>query len=308
MKNYIKNYLIFVILISVLIAPSFALASWYNPFSWHIWSDIWTYIFQKPTPTTQQTTPTACTQEAKLCSDGSFVGRTGPKCEFAPCPTTPDPTADWKTYKNEKYGFEMKYPSDFKISDTYDFLHTGNPTFLLKDKKSELFSWSINVESSATMKCSSYVKPGQNRVITDITVGEIKVKKIQIFSYPADGGPYTSTIICLEKGDSTYLLSCNHSGEPKDYDYTLFNKMLSTFKFINITIEQSCINSGGKISTIQCCFPQALNFPERCGASVCSRPPQWNADQECKTEIKVCDCEEGKCFDGYKCVPLTPPQ
>jgi hypothetical protein len=29
---------------------------------------------------------TACTQEAKLCPDGSSVGRTGPNCEFAPCP------------------------------------------------------------------------------------------------------------------------------------------------------------------------------------------------------------------------------
>lgn len=28
----------------------------------------------------------ACTQEAKLCPDGSAVGRTGPNCEFAPCP------------------------------------------------------------------------------------------------------------------------------------------------------------------------------------------------------------------------------
>ncbi len=28
-----------------------------------------------------------CTQEAKQCPDGSFVGRTGPKCEFAACPT-----------------------------------------------------------------------------------------------------------------------------------------------------------------------------------------------------------------------------
>lgn len=26
-----------------------------------------------------------CTQEAKLCSDGSYVGRSGPKCEFASC-------------------------------------------------------------------------------------------------------------------------------------------------------------------------------------------------------------------------------
>ncbi len=27
-----------------------------------------------------------CTQEAKLCPDGSYVGRTGPNCEFAACP------------------------------------------------------------------------------------------------------------------------------------------------------------------------------------------------------------------------------
>ncbi len=29
---------------------------------------------------------TFCTQEAKLCSDGSYVGRSGPMCEFAACP------------------------------------------------------------------------------------------------------------------------------------------------------------------------------------------------------------------------------
>lgn len=34
-----------------------------------------------------QRTPVACTLEAKLCPDGSAVGRIGPSCEFAPCPT-----------------------------------------------------------------------------------------------------------------------------------------------------------------------------------------------------------------------------
>lgn len=28
-----------------------------------------------------------CTQEAKQCPDGSYVGRTGPRCEFTPCPS-----------------------------------------------------------------------------------------------------------------------------------------------------------------------------------------------------------------------------
>jgi hypothetical protein len=30
--------------------------------------------------------PVFCTQEAKLCPDGSYVGRIGPNCEFAVCP------------------------------------------------------------------------------------------------------------------------------------------------------------------------------------------------------------------------------
>ena len=31
-----------------------------------------------------------CTMDAKLCPDGSYVGRTGPKCEFTTCPSAND--------------------------------------------------------------------------------------------------------------------------------------------------------------------------------------------------------------------------
>jgi hypothetical protein len=40
--------------------------------------------FQSTAPVKRQ--PVACTQEAKQCPDGSYVGRTGPNCEFAACP------------------------------------------------------------------------------------------------------------------------------------------------------------------------------------------------------------------------------
>lgn len=30
---------------------------------------------------------------------------------------TPDPTANWKTYRNDKYGFEFKYPEDYSLAD-----------------------------------------------------------------------------------------------------------------------------------------------------------------------------------------------
>ncbi|MEK7203532.1 MAG: hypothetical protein AAB627_00435 [Patescibacteria group bacterium] len=51
-----------------------------------------------PQPTLTPTVPVVCTREVKLCPDGSTVGRTGPNCEFAPCPTptsisTPTPKA-----------------------------------------------------------------------------------------------------------------------------------------------------------------------------------------------------------------------
>ena len=41
------------------------------------------FVWQKYS---NEPSPVACTLEAKLCPDGSYVGRTGPNCEFAECP------------------------------------------------------------------------------------------------------------------------------------------------------------------------------------------------------------------------------
>lgn len=40
-----------------------------------------------------------------------------PIVQTSPAPT-PDPTADWKTYKNEKYGFQIKYHPDLNPKET----------------------------------------------------------------------------------------------------------------------------------------------------------------------------------------------
>ncbi len=55
-----------------------------------------TPVAEVPTPT-----PQACTQEAKICPDGSSVGRTGPQCDFAECPTVPSTLAP-KVALNQK--------------------------------------------------------------------------------------------------------------------------------------------------------------------------------------------------------------
>jgi hypothetical protein len=74
-----------------------------------------------------------CTMEAKVCPDGSSVGRSGPNCEFSLCPaskTTPTPVSDetvsWKTFSNNQYS--IKYPSDFTFNSEADSTRILSPT------------------------------------------------------------------------------------------------------------------------------------------------------------------------------------
>lgn len=78
-----------------------------------------------------------CTNEAKICPEGSAVGRTSPSCEFAACPNAnsnanvslnvnastntnaSDPTAGWKTYTNTVVGYSVKYPTNWVVKEVY---------------------------------------------------------------------------------------------------------------------------------------------------------------------------------------------
>lgn len=40
----------------------------------------------------------ACTMDAKMCPDGSYVGRVAPNCQFAACPTSTSTKPNGGTY------------------------------------------------------------------------------------------------------------------------------------------------------------------------------------------------------------------
>ena len=61
--------------VKVIIFIGVALAGFAGYFAYSAWQ-----------PDTWHLEPTTCTQEAKLCPDGSSVERTSPSCNFAPCP------------------------------------------------------------------------------------------------------------------------------------------------------------------------------------------------------------------------------
>lgn len=49
-------------------------------------SDIPPVIPTQPQINDDDMQPAACTSEAMICPDGTYVGRVGPNCEFSPCP------------------------------------------------------------------------------------------------------------------------------------------------------------------------------------------------------------------------------
>lgn len=61
----------------------------------------------------------ACTMEAKLCPDGSYVGRTGPLCEFAQC-SGENAESGWITYSDTIQGITFRYPKEL----TTAYIHT----------------------------------------------------------------------------------------------------------------------------------------------------------------------------------------
>jgi hypothetical protein len=61
----------------------------------------WTYY--------QQPKPVVCTQDAKVCPDGSSVGRVLPDCDFKECPSITH--TGWLTSTDAKTGLSFQYPS-----------------------------------------------------------------------------------------------------------------------------------------------------------------------------------------------------
>lgn len=83
---------------------------------------VWVLIYKSKTFSLNlnQNTQRACTLEAKICPDGSSVGRSGPNCEFTECLTASSEANEighWKVYKDDKRGFSFEYPPNWKPAE-----------------------------------------------------------------------------------------------------------------------------------------------------------------------------------------------
>ncbi|TSC90196.1 MAG: Uncharacterized protein G01um10145_300 [Microgenomates group bacterium Gr01-1014_5] len=173
-----------------------------------------------------------CTQDALQCPDGSYVGRTGPNCEFV-CPG--NETDKWKTYTDEVLGYSLKYPSDILVR--YVCEQEG---FILSRRSRVQTEDVVNMASCA--RDSKYdveitisekpVKPKSDEVytVTETEVGVDGVKAKRFTSVLKEGalGPYEERFITVHIPKRGIVYQLHWGWDEKE---EVFDRVLATFKF-----------------------------------------------------------------------------
>ncbi|MBI3379331.1 hypothetical protein HY029_01090 [Candidatus Gottesmanbacteria bacterium] len=197
-----------------------------------------------------QLTGKACTQEAKLCPDGSSVSRTGINCEFAPCPQititsspTPDLMANWKTYSNSKLNFSAKYPPKWFITEYQAGIGIGQNSLgsiALYDSLATQMKSSDKAIFISVAKINKNWSLDQWAKETKETLGlTTKIRDEYIDSIPA---LRVSGEFDFPKGNSKVIYVFTKKNEMGWIIYTIpksgspipeFDQILSTFKFLD---------------------------------------------------------------------------
>lgn len=138
------------------------------------------YVYHQP-PTTNSNFPqqTACTLEAKLCPDGSYVGRTGPHCEFSPCPgpiSVPAPIPQ-PTPIPGPVGKDCSGPSDTRCGPGYQCIQRCGPPVVMENSPPPGYYCETNAQAKLPRNCPICL--ASNSMIATPN-GDVKVTKIKV--------------------------------------------------------------------------------------------------------------------------------
>lgn len=174
-----------------------------------------------------------CTMEAKQCPDGSYVGRTGPNCEFTACPVAieePTVQSGWKSYTVNDLGLTFSAPSDLTVTYETQRNDKGEPdvtTLYVQNGSANpktyyqlygLYQWNMPNSENTLAKLSGDLQPGATQTT--------------ISSYPAISGQIKGqrnrfvTYILLKDGKFGLF-----TAEPTEANRLLSEQIMKTFHF-----------------------------------------------------------------------------
>lgn len=128
--------------------------------------------------------PVFCTLDAKICPDGSYVGRVPPTCEFAACPA-------WEPFEKLKYIFPVDWPPQSEVIDEpFSCLAAGE-------------------ETARAGRTEPRTIAGRQFCVTRVTEGAAgSIYTMYAYAFPREGGTEILTF-------SVRFSQCGNYGEPQ---------------------------------------------------------------------------------------------
>lgn len=144
-----------------------------------------------------------------------------------------DSTADWKIYRNDKYGFEVKYPNNFVASrQTEDSLYLSSNQSCFEKRKlaSPGYVGEGCLHPTVLVRDGRVVEEGVGVARDIIKIDGLNGERI-INQSNKTGDEYASITIEFEKGGKWYVFNIINNPVDNKIAKDTIDKILSTFKF-----------------------------------------------------------------------------
>lgn len=168
--------------------------------------------------------------------------------------TSPDPTADWKTYNSSKFSFSIQYPSNWSATTNPEPVTTSTleiPVVLIHDAKIgqdpystiegdkypanyigvTVYSNSKSLDSFIDQIVADFEPEIRQGVRKELELNSLEINNVPAISFVEPGAGGRGRLVGVSNGKQVVLFNF-----PPGSDYTkntTFNKILSSLKFTN---------------------------------------------------------------------------